>query len=84
MDSVPICAAVFLTSPFLFVPFSPVSTYVVQNVAYLTPIRGFMSATTLRSSHWNRSHAANQILDDPDEGRSRILVVQLQVRPGKL
>ncbi len=55
-----------------------VSTYAVQSVAYLTPIRGVMPATTLRSSHWNRSHAANEILDDPDEGRSRILVVQLQ------
>lgn len=55
-----------------------VSTYAVQSVAYLSPIRGVMPATTLRSSHWNRSHSANAILDDPDEGRSRILVVQLQ------
>lgn len=55
-----------------------VSTYAVQSVAYLTPIRGVMPATTLRSSHWNRSHKANEILDDPVEGRSRIFVVQLQ------
>jgi SulP family sulfate permease len=55
-----------------------VSTYAVQSVAYLSPIRGIMPATTLRSSHWNRSHGANEVLDDPDEGRSRILVVQLQ------
>jgi sulfate permease, SulP family len=55
-----------------------VSTYAAQSVAYLTPIRGVMPATTLRSSHWNRSHGANEILDDPSDGRSRILVVQLQ------
>jgi SulP family sulfate permease len=55
-----------------------VSTYVAQSVAYLNPIRGVMPATTLRSSHWNRSHAAEAILDSALDGRSRILVVQLQ------
>ncbi|KAG7351225.1 sulfate permease family protein [Nitzschia inconspicua] len=55
-----------------------VSTYAVQNVAYLSPIRGVMPATTLRSSHWNRSRASESILENPTEGRSRILVVQLQ------
>ena len=55
-----------------------VSTYAVQNVAYLSPIRGIMPATTLRSSHWNRIAASEAILVDCDVGRSRILVVQLQ------
>eukprot|EP00536_Pseudo-nitzschia_multiseries_P004862 jgi/Psemu1/238019/estExt_Genewise1.C_850070 len=55
-----------------------VSTYAVQNVAYLSPIRGVMPATTLRSSHWNRIAASEAILADNDVGRSRILVVQLQ------
>ena len=57
-----------------------VSTYAVQNVAYLSPIRGVMPATTLRSSHWNRVRLAETtILSDSVLGRSRILVVQLQV-----
>jgi SulP family sulfate permease len=56
-----------------------VSTYVVQNVTYLSPIRGFMSAMTLRSSHWNRSNDVNKILNDTELGRNRILVIQLQV-----
>lgn len=55
-----------------------VSTYAVQNVAYLSPIRGVMPATTLRSSDWNRNAASEAILADVDTGRSRILVVQLQ------
>ena len=55
-----------------------VSTYAVQNVAYLSPIRGVMPATTLRSSHWNRLAASEAILDDAEAGRSRIFVVQLQ------
>jgi len=55
-----------------------VSTYAVQNVAYLSPIRGVMPATTLRSSDWNRNAASEAILVDSDVGRSRILVVQLQ------
>ena len=55
-----------------------VSTYAVQNVAYLSPIRGVMPATTLRSSDWNRDAASEAILVDSDMGRSRILVIQLQ------
>ena len=55
-----------------------VSTYAVQNVAYLSPIRGVMPATTLRSSDWNRNITSEAILVDTDTGRSRILVVQLQ------
>lgn len=55
-----------------------VSTYAVQNVAYLSPIRGVMPATTLRSSDWNRNAASEAILIDSETGRSRILVVQLQ------
>lgn len=55
-----------------------VSTYAVQSVTYLSPIRGVMPATTLRSSHWNRNRASEAILENLNEGRSRILVVQLQ------
>lgn len=55
-----------------------VSTYAVQSVAYLSPIRGSMSATTLRSSQVNRSLKADSILNSPTDGRSRILVIQLQ------
>ncbi len=55
-----------------------VSTYAVQSVAYLSPIRGSMPATTLRSSQVNRSPEAFAILNSTVEGRSRILVIQLQ------
>lgn len=55
-----------------------VSTYAVQSVAYLSPIRGSMPATTLRSSQVNRSPEAFSILNSPTEGRCRILVIQLQ------
>lgn len=37
-----------------------------------------MSATTLRSSQYNRKHKARVILDDPRIGRGRILMIQLQ------
>jgi len=57
---------------------SAVSTYAVQTVAYMHPIRGEMTAVTLRSSRTNRNHKANAILDEVDIGRSRILVIQLQ------
>ena len=56
-----------------------VSTYAVQNVAYLSPIRGVMPATTLRSSDWSRIEAAEVILSDSEVGRNRIFVIQLQV-----
>jgi SulP family sulfate permease len=55
-----------------------VSTYCVQSVAYLSPVRGSMSAVTLRSSQINRSIKASSILDSMSDGRSRIQVVQLQ------
>jgi SulP family sulfate permease len=57
---------------------SAVSTYAVQTVAYLHPIRGQMTGVTLRSSKRNRHHKANAILEESDIGRSRILVIQLQ------
>jgi SulP family sulfate permease len=55
-----------------------ISTYAVQNLTYVHPLRGFMAATTLRSSRWNRSARAQTILASHAIGRSRILVVQLQ------
>lgn len=55
-----------------------VTTYVVQNMTYVDPVRGSMSASTLRSSQYNRGHKAQEILDDPRMGRGTILVVQLQ------
>lgn len=55
-----------------------ISTYVVQNVTYLNPVRGSMSAVTLRSSCRIRDHEAYEILDNPDSGRSHIAVIQLQ------
>lgn len=57
---------------------SAVSTYAVQTIAYLHPIRGSMTAVTLRSSKRNRNQGANAILDDYTVGRRRILVIQLQ------
>jgi SulP family sulfate permease len=55
-----------------------ISTYAMQNLTYVHPLRGFMAATTLRSSRWNRSARAQTILANHAIGRSRILVVQLQ------
>lgn len=58
---------------------SAVVTYAVQTVVHLHPVRGWMSAVTLRSSVKNRTRAALEILDDSVlGGRGRILVVQLQ------
>ena len=54
------------------------STYAAQSIANANPIRGTMNASTLRSSAWNRSTTAMNILDDPHRGRSRILILQLQ------
>jgi len=56
---------------------SAVSTYAVYTIAYMHPIRGQMTDTTLRSSS-NRKHHAIAILDDNAIGSSRILVIQLQ------
>ncbi|KAI2512839.1 Sulfate permease family [Fragilaria crotonensis] len=54
------------------------STYAAQSIANANPIRGTMNASTLRSSAWNRSSKAMDILDDPHRGRSRILILKLQ------
>lgn len=55
-----------------------ISTYAVQSITYLNPIRGSMCAATLRSSNFTRNHRANKTLDDPNIGRQRIFVIQLQ------
>lgn len=57
---------------------SAVSTYAVQTVAYLHPIRGQMTAATLRSSKRDRGRQENEILDSQEIGRNRILMIQLQ------
>jgi len=57
---------------------SALLTYAIQSVAYPKPIRGSMTAATLRSSEWNRSPDAFEILDSEVTGRIRILVVQFQ------
>lgn len=54
------------------------STFALQASTLLDPIFRVMSASTLRSSSWNRSAEASDLLDNPGCGRSRILVVQLQ------
>lgn len=54
------------------------STYAVQSIAYQYPIRGAMTAARLRSSAWNRSVEAEQLLMDPNSGRQRIFVIQMQ------
>lgn len=55
-----------------------VSTHAAQSIHYVNPIRGAMSASTLRSSLWNRTNEQRVVLDDECVGRSRILVIQLQ------
>ena len=55
-----------------------VSTYAVQNITYLSPVRGSMSADTLRSSNFTRSQEACAILESQRIGRHRILMIQLQ------
>ena len=54
------------------------STYVAQSIVYQEPIRGVVSGARLRSSAWNRSSEAQQILLDSNKGRQRVLIVQLQ------
>ena len=54
------------------------STYVAQSIVYQDPIRGAISGARLRSSAWNRSSEAQQILLDPKIGRERMYVVSLQ------
>ena len=47
-------------------------------MTYINPIRGSMSAATLRSSVFNRSPEASAILDHNSTGRSKIFVIQMQ------
>lgn len=54
------------------------STYAVQSIAHQYPIKNYMSAASLRSSAWHRSPDARAILDEKDNGRNRIFLVQLQ------
>jgi SulP family sulfate permease len=54
-----------------------VSTHAVQSIHYVNPIRGVMTASTLRSSQWNRTNEQRAILDDDAIGRGRILVIQM-------
>jgi len=53
-------------------------TFVAQNLAYTNPVRGSMSAATLRSDNRQRTYKARAILEDHITGRSRILVIQFQ------
>lgn len=57
---------------------SALSTYAVQSVTYLNPVRRKMTAATLRSSSWYRRPEAFAILDSDKIGRKKILVIQLQ------
>jgi sulfate permease, SulP family len=57
---------------------SALFTFVAQNMTYIDPIRGTMSAATLRSDKRNRHHEARALLEDLDIGRSRIMVIQFQ------
>lgn len=57
---------------------SALLTYAAQTVVHQSPIRSYMSASTLRSNKWNRPSEANAILNDRHHGRSRILIIQLQ------
>eukprot|EP00934_Nitzschia_sp_Nitz4_P003240 Nitzschia sp. Nitz4//scaffold23_size168460//142616//145687//NITZ4_002245-RA/size168460-snap-gene-0.168-mRNA-1//-1//CDS//3329543713//3230//frame0 len=54
------------------------TTYAAQSINYQSPIRHVISASTLRSSAWNRPKEADEILDDDLTGRARILIFQLQ------
>lgn len=54
------------------------STFVAQSIYHQDPIKGVVSGARLRSSAWSRSEAAEEILDNNNKGRQRILVVSLQ------
>ena len=54
------------------------STYTVQSVTKVNPIFRVMPATTLRSGVWIRSPEAATYLGNPQTGRARILLIQLQ------
>lgn len=73
-----VMAAYGMTAGLIAGVISALSTYAVQSVNYQNPIRGYMSAFTLRSSNWNRPAEAKAILDDRRIGRKRILIFQLQ------
>eukprot|EP00985_Skeletonema_marinoi_P007938 scaffold3538_cov100-Skeletonema_marinoi.AAC.9 len=51
---------------------SALLTYAIQSVTYLSPVRGSMTAATLRSSEWNRSPEAFNVLDSDVTGRVKI------------
>ena len=57
---------------------SALSVYAVQSITHQNPVRGAMSAKTLRSSRLNRPPGAKAILDSDDMGRRKIFVIQLQ------
>lgn len=57
---------------------SALTVFIAQSVNVQHPINGYSSAELLRSSKWNRSAAALQILDDSEIGCSRICIIQLQ------
>ena len=70
---------VFGMSPALVAgAFSALSTYAFQSVTYQNPLKGSMTAETLRGSLWNRPSGADAILQDNNTGRKRIFVIQLQ------
>lgn len=54
------------------------STYAVQSITHHDPVRGVMTAESLRSSSWNRSPESLSILNDDEKGRKKILILQLQ------
>lgn len=54
------------------------STYAAQSITHINPIRDMITASTMRSSSWDRSPQALAILDDESIGRNKILIIQLQ------
>jgi len=54
------------------------SVYLFQSITHQNPIKGQMSAVSLRSSAWNRSIEAREILEDKVTGRHRIHLILLQ------
>ena len=54
------------------------SVYLFQSITHQNPIKGQMSAASLRSSAWNRSIEAREILEDKTTGRHKIHLILLQ------
>ena len=54
------------------------STYAAQSITHINPIRDMCTASSFRSSSWDRSPEALAILDDDKIGRNKILLIQLQ------